>query len=73
LGIKEIMKSEKGFAKKFIGYFAWLLSCLYSYKMHRRVLQLADHFYSFWVSREFKNFGKDSIVQRLHVLEVPAH
>jgi acetyltransferase-like isoleucine patch superfamily enzyme len=45
-------------------YFAKELSYIYSYKFYKCSFRLINKLYSGWVSREFKGFGRDSVVQR---------
>ncbi|HOU51429.1 MAG TPA: acyltransferase [Smithella sp.] len=43
---------------------ARIFSYLYSYYFNKLFISALNVFYTGWISKEFKNFGKDSIIQR---------
>jgi len=51
-------------AATFLFYAAKLFSYLYSYGEYRSFVRVMNRLYSAWISREFRSFGHDSVVQR---------
>lgn len=47
-----------------LNVIASLLSALYSPQMHKKMVFLMDFFYTSWIKKSFKHFGKDSFVNR---------
>ena len=45
-------------------YFGRGFSYLYSYPINRNISQVIAKLYSAWISKEFNNFGKNSVVQQ---------
>jgi len=58
------MRRLKNLTDFSICFFCTLWSYLYSYAFSRKIKIVQNKLYSIWISKEFKFFGKNSVIQR---------